>query len=714
MNSATDLTADQAVSLSAMRLTLYGPVALWGADGVEVAIANRRARALLAILALEPDRPILREQVSKLLWAGRFEAQARASLRQCLLDLGKLLEPLGSRSLAVTRDRIGVLAPFGQTDLADLERALAHGHHDDAIRFLAAIGSKPLIGDCTFGEAFAEWLDGKRQQVGQRLQVLVRAALADLDRHGDRAGHAALIDAFAVRDPFIRQLVAADRASGKIRIAVLPFAALGAEGAQDYFADGMADELITTLGQVPQLLVVGRTSSFHFRDSRLALPEVAAALGVSHVIEGTVQRHGNSARINVRLIDGETGFDVWGERYDGSLNAIFVLQERVAQAVTAALASALDLPLRSPLVRGMTPSKPAYDLFLQGRALSARLFGDGVLVTAIDLLEKALAIDPDFAEAWLALAEAHQLVAVYTPCRDRAAASARMADCAGRAIVLNPGLGYAYSLLGIHQWTLNNVVGALDLAMQGYALEPDNPAVVMRLGSFLLYIGRTSDAMRYVDAAIAQDPVDGRKFNLLAVGNFNLGRLQAARDAGQRLVDLGFPSMWLGVATAAAGHNALGVQQYQRTRELMNKVMFPPVGAAAMTPETMDAFWSMAAKGVCSGEADDRATYCQMLDFLHATLSDPSDPSIVLPAIFMGYADMAMKALSAAITPANMLCLSSVWADVEPIRRVWTDPEFIPFAQRMGMAAAWDKYGWPDLLPQPGNVAPGTVAPDTN
>ena len=352
----------------------------------------------------------------------------------------------------------------------------------------------------------------------------------------------------------------------------------------------------------------------------------------------------------------------------------------------------------------MTHSREAFDLFLQGRALCFRLFGEGVLDTAIALLEQAVALDPDFAEAWVALGEAHQLVSIYTQSPDRLAASERMAECARTAIAIAPDLGYAYSLLGVHQWTRNDIVGALDLAFKAYRLHPDNPAVAMRLGSFLLYCGRTTQAMHYVEAAIDQDPVDGRKYNLLSVGRFNLGNIAGAIEAGKRMVDLGFPSMWLAVATAASGQHELAVEQYRQTRTLMNTLMSPPVGLGPVTPEMMDSFWTMAAKGVCSGVEGDRAAYCQVLDMLHSMLHDKSDPSIVLPAVFMGYAPMVFKSVGERLTPANMLCLHSLWSNTDPIRRIHTDPEFIPFAQRIGLADAWDKYGWPDLLPVPSNL----------
>lgn len=688
---------------AAYRATLFGPFHLTQADHSGITISNKRARAVLAMLCVEPGNPIDRTYLSKMLWPGRFEAHAKASLRQCVLELGKLRGPCGTSLIATTRNAVALNSEVLRTDLDEFEACLNSGDYALGIERLTTIGARPVLDQMAFGDAFDEWLSRARIDCEMRLRTTIQRALIALDAPSNADLRACLLAAWAARGPSASTVPVSVRSNGKRRIAVLPFQALGSPEGADYFADGVAEELITSLGQVPQLVVAGRTSSFHFRNSTLAAPEIADQLRVSHLIEGAVQKQGNHVRIHVHIINGEDGFEICSQRYDGLLDELFTLQETVAHSVTIALTDALGIFIQPPFVRGMTPSKSAYDLYLQGRSLCTRLFGDGVLDKAVELLDQAVALDPHFAQAWVALAEAYQMIATYTPCLDRPAASARMAECARRAIALMPDLGYPHSLLGVHQWTQNDIVGALDLAHKAYDLEPHNPAVAMRLGSFLLYCGRTRDGMKYVEEAIDRDPVDGRKFNLLSVGHFNQGRIQEGIEAGHRMVDLGFPSMWLGVAMAAAGEHEQAVEHYQRTRALMNKVMFPPAGSQPMPPEVMDAFWLVAAKGVCSGKEADRTQYCLVLDMLYASLHDRSDPTIVLPAIFMGYAEMLFRTVGERITPANTLCLLSIWADVDPIRQIWQHPEFIPFAQRIGMAAAWDKYGWPDLLPPPSN-----------
>ncbi len=688
-------------SNAAVRASLFGSFQLLATNGEEIIISNRRARAMLAMLCLAPDEPIERDHLSRLLWPGRFEAQARASLRQCLLDLSRLLAEVGCDLLEVSRSRIGLNCDNVESDLNHLETALDDGNWTRATASLSAIGSKPILDQLEFGKDFQIWLAERRKAIEQRLQTRVSQALARLKASENLVDHDKLLDAWMVRYPASSRAIMAARHSGRTRIAVLPFASQDSENDEGYLADGIVDELITTLGQVPQLLVAGRTSSFQFKDTNLSLPEIAGLLHVSHLVEGSVQRHNTDVRMNVRLIDGQTGFESWSYGYDGTEDDIFSSRKQLARTITRELGTALKLDIAEPTVRGMTDNKEAYGLYLQGRALTRRAIGDGVLDTAIRLLEQALELEPEFAECWTALAEAHVYTAVFTPCEDKLGEVQRMAECAQRAIEFSPEQGHAYAMLGLYQWTKNDAVGALDLAYKAYHLEPENPAVVMRLGSFLLYCGRTTEALPYIEAAIDQDPVDGRNYGMLCVAHLNLGDIDAATSAGQRMADLGQPSLHLAAATAASGNCDLAVEQYQKTRLLMNSVIFPPAGTTPMTPEAMDAYWLLAAKGIYSGRAEDRQQYCQMLEMLHASLPDPCDPTIVWPAIWMGYAPMVFKTLGQQITPPNMVGLMSLWADIEPIRQTRIHPDFMGFAKRIGLVAAWEKYGWPDLLPAP-------------
>lgn len=644
------------------RATLIGAFRLYQPGGGEIVIPSKRARAILALLCLSAGEPVERDTLSKLLWPGRFPAQSKASLRQCLLDLGKLLAPLGPDVLIVTRSSVAIRYGAITTDLS------AESARDT-----------PMLAELDLGEPFAQWLAARRRELARKRGEEAAAPTAPAEPR---------------------------RGAGKRGVAILPFRSAVLPGEQDYFADGMVDELITALGSVPQLQVAGRTSSFHFRESALAPSQIAAQLGVSHLVEGSVQRQGERVRIHAHLIDGATGFELWGSRFDGALDDIFGLQETVARGVTEALAHALGIALQPPVVGNLTHSKEAYDLYLQGRALNARLFGDGVLTRAAELLEQAVTLDPGFAEAWVLLGDVNQRMGIYLAGTDQTEASAKMADCVRKALAIKPDLGQAYGLLALHEFTRNNIVGSLDLACKGYAVEPNNPAVAVRLGNLLLFCGLTRQGMRYLNEAIEQDPADGRHYMVRSAGQLNVGKIDAAIADAQRCVDLGFPSLWLGVAYAAAGNHELAVDCYQQTRSMLNNSIPPPSGVAPMSPEMMDAYWLVAAKGVCSGRPEDRETYCRTLDFLHATMVQKEHLAITAPAVFMGYADLLFKTIGTRLTLQNLACLMSIWADIDPIRQIWQHPEFIPFAQRIGMVEAWDKYGWPDLLPRPTNRLP--------
>jgi len=694
------MTANPTRSSTPLRVDLFGRFRVSGRDGREIGLNGKRAQAVLAILCLAPGEPVEREQLSQLLWRGKFRAQARASLRQTLLELKKQLAEACPEPFESSRERIALRPGAIDTDLSELEGLLAAGEHHAAVDRLLAIGQQPLLDGMDFGRGFREFLAARRSAVEQRLEQTIEKALADDGLRDLGHVHSQL------RDAWRRRSLSKGAEDREIRVAVLPFATRPGDDTLDLFAKGLFDELVTTLGRVPQLRVAGRGSSRQLDLADVQPTEAARTLNVSHLIGGSIRREGPAVRAHVALVNGRDGCEDWSGHFDGSTDDLFAVQQSIAEAVTEELGRTLRQPVKLPVRRRSTSDKAAYTLYLQGRALTARAIGDGVLAKAIELLEAALAIDPEFAAGWTALAEAHVYTAVYTPCLDRLRQSERMAECAMTAIELDPAQGHARTMLGIHRWTLNDPVGALDLAHEGFRLEPENPDVMLRLGSFLLYIGRTREALPYIEAAVDQDPVNGRNHAMLCVARLNLGDIDGAIVAGQRMVDLGMPSMWLAVATAASGDRKRAVNQYLQTRHLINKTMFPPAGSRPLSGPALNAFWQIAARGVCSGRAVHRKVYCALLDHLHATLHDPCDTSVVQPAIWMGHAELVFRTLGTQITPANMFCLMSLWADLEPIRRVRLHPDFPAFAERTGLADAWTKYGPPDLPVPESEVSP--------
>ena len=190
-------------------------------------------------------------------------------------------------------------------------------------------------------------------------------------------------------------------------------------GGQLFLAEGVVDELSFRIGSIPAVAVVGQTSVASVASSGRTLPEMATALDVSHLIEGAVHRSFDGIRVHVRLIDGQSGTEIWSDRYDGTVADVIGSRQIIGSHFVAGLCAALGIEDKLAPARKMTANRDAYALYLQGRDISLRAVGDGMIAKGIDLLEQAVEIDPDFAECWAALAEAHLYIAGFTPILDR-------------------------------------------------------------------------------------------------------------------------------------------------------------------------------------------------------------------------------------------------------------------------------------------------------
>jgi DNA-binding SARP family transcriptional activator len=676
------------------QVRIFGEFRIETPNGTPLLLSNRRGMLLIALLCLQSDHSLDRETLCQLLWPDRFHAQAKASLRQCLLDLRHQFENEGcGHLLIVTRSAVALDRALLRSDLATLEQALAQGDAQQAIATLEGVANGPLLQAITFNSEFDDWLALKRQEVDARLRQAAARLLSDLRAVGEAATSARLGTALQARYPVNRSLA-------DIALAVLPFGQTDQVGGDFFLAEGVTDELVSRLGKLEGIMLAGRTSVLAVAARGQTLTEMAASLRVTHLIEGEVRRTPDLITVRLALIEGATGTEIWADRITGSIDDFFESRKPIGSNIIAAICRVLGLPLAPAPMRRMTANREAYALYLQGRSLMRRSITDGAAAKALELLEEALALDPDFAECWTALADAHVHNAVYTPCLDRVERSKKAAECARRAVALDPGQGHALAIQGIHEWTRKNPAGALDLAFEAYAREPRNADVALRLGSFLLYIGRTRAALPFIAAGVEQDPAYGRNYAMLSTAYFNLGEIEPALAAGQRMIDLGMPGMWLSVIEAAIGEHDKAVATYFAQRMLMNTVILPPAGTEPMNDAVRDVYWQIAAKGVCSGDPGARMAYCAMLDGLHQTMPDPCDPSIAFPAIWMGHGELVMTLYRACLHPANMFGLMSLWADVEPIRQIRLHPGFMGFAEDIGLVEAWERHGWPDLLPK--------------
>ena len=225
-------------------------------------------------------------------------------------------------------------------------------------------------------------------------------------------------------------------------VAVLPFADMSENHDQEYFSDGLSEELIELLTQVPNLQVPARTSSFYFKGKSVTIPEIASTLHVSHILEGSVRKSGNTVRVTAQLVRADNGYYLWSETYDRDIQDIFKVQDEIAAAVVTALRGKLA---PSPKVSARrTSNAEAYNQLLLGRQFFNRSNADG-LGRAVAAYRQAIALDPGYAAAYAGLADAEDNLADWT---GDTAGFKRAEAAADKAIALAPDEADGYSARG--------------------------------------------------------------------------------------------------------------------------------------------------------------------------------------------------------------------------------------------------------------------------
>jgi adenylate cyclase len=233
-------------------------------------------------------------------------------------------------------------------------------------------------------------------------------------------------------------------------IAVLPFVNISDDKANEYFSDGISEELLNLLAKVPELKVIARTSSFSFKGEKIDIPTVAAKLHVAHVLEGSVRKAGNKVRVTAQLIRTDDSTHLWSETYDRSLDDIFAVQDEIAAAVVAQLK--ITLLGEAPKAREVDPH--VYTMYLQGRALGYQ-FTQAGYEQSIELLQQALKIDPSYAPAWRMLAVNYNNQAV-DGFRSAEDAFRLSSEAVGKALAADPNYAAAYSTLSATlQWNFD-------------------------------------------------------------------------------------------------------------------------------------------------------------------------------------------------------------------------------------------------------------------
>jgi TolB-like protein len=289
-----------------------------------------------------------------------------------------------------------------------------------------------------------------------------------------------------------------------ISLAVLPFVNLSDDRQQEFFSDGMTEEITAALAKVPGLRVVARTSAFEFKGKNVDIEKIAAQLHATHLIEGSVRKDGNQVRITAQLIKADDGTHLWTESYDRELKAVFAVQEEIATAIAASLRVPLGLKEGQSLIANRTTDTDSYQDYLRAKSL-VHIRALKPMTDAAALLERVVARDLNYAPAWALLAQAYDLVPTYSPARENGAYD-ELSSIAGtfvpkaqaaaqRAIQLDPNLADAYSSLGRVYRGLGNFLLAEDMFKKALALDPKNPDALYQYSQQLMFSGRLREAL---------------------------------------------------------------------------------------------------------------------------------------------------------------------------------------------------------------------------
>jgi TolB-like protein len=285
--------------------------------------------------------------------------------------------------------------------------------------------------------------------------------------------------------------------SGTVSIAVLPLANLSGDAGQEFFSDGMTEEINAALAKVPDLRVIARISAFQFKGQNQDVRSVGQALGASHLIEGSVRKAGDRVRITAQLVRAADGVQLWSENYDRNLTDIFAIQEDIAQAIAGALRVPLGLKEGESLVPNRTADLDSYQQYLLARSLVRARAVD----KALAILEPLVARDPNYAPASALLAYAEYLLPLYysPQFRSDSIEEARRATesslnsgtiAARRAIKTDPKNAFAYGALASLQFTQGKWAEAEDLFRQALTLDANDPEILQTYGNMLSAMGR--------------------------------------------------------------------------------------------------------------------------------------------------------------------------------------------------------------------------------
>jgi eukaryotic-like serine/threonine-protein kinase len=465
------------------------------------------------------------------------------------------------------------ITPTGKVKVLDfgLAKLSAQAHPDDLPTLMGATQSGMLLGTAaymapeqargavtdarsdvfSFGVVLYELLTGRRAFAADSVLDTLNAVV-----HGEPAPFESPVSPIVKRclkkEPSQRfHTMAAVKAAlqqlclkrnerrGAPSIAVLPFVNMSRDADDEYFSDGLAEEIINALAQMPGLKVIARTSAFAFKGKNEDVRRIAEMLGVNTVLEGSVRRGGSRIRVTAQLIQASDGTHLWSQRYEREMADIFAMQDEIS----AAIAQALKVKL-APMRERRIPSLPAYEAYLRYRSYQWK-FTPEASQRSRECLEQALALDPGFALPYVGLADYHLALGVVGIMRAQQAMP-RARELAQRALEIDSELAEANAMLGIvaafYDFDWGEAERRFRLATER---EPLSPHLREWYSQWLFSIGRTEEALRQNARVIDEDPLCQMWHHMRAQVLQGLGLDDEALDVSQKVVEID-PQFWLG------------------------------------------------------------------------------------------------------------------------------------------------------------------------
>jgi TolB-like protein/Flp pilus assembly protein TadD len=458
-------------------------------------------------------------------------------------------------------------------------------------------------------------------------------------------------------------------------IAVLPFVNMSGDPDNEYFSDGISEEILNVLAGTPELWVAARTSSFAFKGQQKEIPDIARELNVRMVLEGSVRKQDDRVRITAQLVDAQKGFHVWSQTYDRELKDVFAIQDEIARAIGAELkVKIVGAGDQAPSSQG-TENLEAYDLYLRGLALWQQRSEDA-LWQAIELFERAATADPEFAQAYAGQALVYAVLGDYSLRVPIEESNVRARDFAERALALDPTLPESYAAMGYVANTERRRTSAQALLRRAIALRPSFATAHQWLGESVMAAGDFTGGLASLERATALDPRSlpvalNRSWALMS-----LGRYDEARASCERV--LAFAPVWspcldtIGFVDLLIGDLDAAQIMFERYAAIVNP------GAQQQVKDLLDAL---------GGRADRGAFARRLAGFSHRSWLDPASgnvfpgPDIPALLVMLGEPELALQYLERASSDlASYMEWTMTLAVMDPIR---CDPRFAAVIERL-------------------------------